>query len=365
MFPREQVLPYIQIQLQRDSSDFGSHTDLPSGNGSKATGGLQKTFSKLTSRFTKKTSCTSSNNSGNYSIPNIPSKTHFITNNSEDKAKLPSNADARLQSILNLGNFPRVLEPAQLMQSSNHHGVNGLLERQEGGIVEDGKDAKGMNLPTDQEMQEVIDFLSGFNMGKSQQTSPLIRRRTSVASSSAAAEQKAAAVQLPSLQSSSHTPLHHLQPGLPQQPHPQKPQQQQQQQQQHYQPLRQPIGSQQRLPSKWPGGPNQPPGQTVGPGLSSLPQWGSHAFSDLSSDLYSLGLVNSYMDNMMSEMLGQKPQGPRNNTWPNRDQSDGIFGVLGEFLPFDPAGEFNYGNQHIILQHLECLQMFLSTRAFS
>ncbi|XP_015667576.1 uncharacterized protein KIAA0355 homolog [Protobothrops mucrosquamatus] len=335
---REQVLPYIQIQLRRDSSDFGSHTDLPSGNGSKATGGLQKTFSKLTSRFTKKTSCTSSNNSGNYSIPNIPSKTHFITNNSEDKAKLPSNADARLQSILNLGNFPRVLEPAQLMQSSNHHGVNGLLERQEGGMVEDGKDAKGMNLPTDQEMQEVIDFLSGFNMGKSQQTSPLMRRRASVASSSAAAEQKAAAVQLPSLQSSSHTPLHHLQPGLPQQPHPQKPQQQQQQQQQqHYQPLRQPIGSQQRLPSKWPGGPSQPPGQTVGPGLSSLPQWGSHAFSDLSSDLYSLGLVNSYMDNMMSEMLGQKPQGPRNNTWPNRDQSDGIFGVLGEFLPFDPA----------------------------
>lgn len=69
-------------------------------------------------------------------------------------------------------------------------------------------------------------------------------------------------------------------------------------------------------------------------------QWNSHAFSDLSSDLYSLGLVNSYMDNVMSEVLGQKPQGPRNNTWPNRDQSDGIFGMLGEFLPFDPAGKY-------------------------
>ncbi|PKU34966.1 hypothetical protein llap_14730 [Limosa lapponica baueri] len=44
------------------------------------------------------------------------------------------------------------------------------------------------------------------------------------------------------------------------------------------------------------------------------------------------------MDNVMSEMLGQKPQGPRNNTWPNRDQTDGVFGMLGEILPFDPAG---------------------------
>lgn len=44
------------------------------------------------------------------------------------------------------------------------------------------------------------------------------------------------------------------------------------------------------------------------------------------------------MDNVMSEVLGQKPQGPRNNTWPNRDQSEGVFGMLGEILPFDPAG---------------------------
>lgn len=43
----------------------------------------------------------------------------------------------------------------------------------------------------------------------------------------------------------------------------------------------------------------------------------------------------------MSEMLGQKPQGPRNNTWPNRDQSEGVFGVLGDSLPFDPAGEIH------------------------
>ncbi|XP_044290261.1 granule associated Rac and RHOG effector protein 1 [Varanus komodoensis] len=324
---REQALPCIQIQLQREISDFGGHTDLPSGNGSKSTGGLQKTFSKLTSRFTKKASCVSSNNSGSYSIPNIPSKNLFIAN-SEDKAKISNNMDARLQNILNMGSFPRPVEPAQ--QNLGHQAVNGFLLDRSGSLrAEDGKDAKGMNLPTDQEMQEVIDFLSGFNMGKSQQASPQAKRRNSVASSSSAAEQKPAAThQQP--QPSSHAPLHPLPQGPPQPPPPpQKPPQQQ-----YYQHLLQPIGSQQRLPGKWPAGSGQ---QAVNPGLAHLPQWSGHTFSDLSADLYNLGLVNSYMDNMMSEMLGQKPQGPRNNTWPNRDQSDGIFGMLGEFLPFDPA----------------------------
>ncbi|XP_015266588.1 PREDICTED: uncharacterized protein KIAA0355 homolog [Gekko japonicus] len=334
---REQALPCIQIQLQREICDFGSHIDLPPGNGSKSTGGLQKTFSKLTSRFTKKTSCSNSTNSGSYSIPSTPSKNIFIANNSEDKAKTPNSTDTRLQSILNIGNFPRAVESVQPGQSPGKQIVNGfLLDRQDNSKADGGKDAKGMNLPTDQEMQEVIDFLSGFNMGKSQQTSPLVKRRNSVASSSATAEQKPVAVQQQP-QSSSHTPLHHLQQGLSLQP---QKQQQQQQQMQFYQHLLQPIGpqqQQQRPPGKWPTNSNQQPAQTVGPGLSHMHQWNSHAFSDLSSDLYSLGLVNSYMDNMMSEMLGQKPQGPRNNTWPNRDQSDGIFGMLGEFLPFDPA----------------------------
>lgn len=325
---RDQALPCIQIQLQREICDFGSQMDLPPGNGNKSTGGLQKTFSKLTSRFTKKTSCASSGSSGSYSIPSTPSKNLFVANNSEDKAKMPNNMDTRLQSILNIGNFPRASESTQQTQTLSNQMVNGFLLDRHG----DGKDAKGMNLPTDQEMQEVIDFLSGFNMGKSQQTSPLVKRRNSVASSSAAAEQKSVAVQQQP-HSLSHTPLHHLQQSLPQQP--QKPQQQQQQQ--HYQHLLQPIGSQQRPPGKWPTNSNQQSAQTVGPGLSHMHQWNSHAFSDLSSDLYSLGLVNSYMDNVMSEVLGQKPQGPRNNTWPNRDQSDGIFGMLGEFLPFDPA----------------------------
>ncbi|XP_042293500.1 granule associated Rac and RHOG effector protein 1 [Sceloporus undulatus] len=337
---REQALPCIQIQLQREICDFGGHIDLPPGNGNKPTGGLQKTFSKLTSRFTKKTSCVASN-SGSYTIPSTPSKTLFIANNSEDKAKMPSNADARLQSILTIGNFPRAVESSsQAPQSSSSQVVNGfLLDRRDGGKAENGKDAKGMKLPTDQEMQEVIDFLSGFNMGKSQQASPLVKRRNSVASSSAVAEQKLVAVQQQP-QSSSHTPLHHLQQGLSQQQTPQKGPPQQQ----YYQHLLQPIGTQQqpqpppqRPPGKWPAGPSQPSAQTVGPGLSHMPQWSGHAFSDLSSDLYSLGLVNSYMDNVMSEMLGQKPQGMRNNTWPNRDQSDGIFGMLGDFLPFDPA----------------------------
>ncbi|XP_034643971.1 uncharacterized protein KIAA0355 homolog isoform X2 [Trachemys scripta elegans] len=333
---REQALPCIQIQLQREICDFGNQVDMPSGNGSKSSGGLQKTFSKLTSRFTKKTSCTSSSNSGSYSIPSTPSKNVFIGNNAEEKTKMPSNIDTRLQSILNIGNFPRTIDPLQPTQSTSNQIVNGfLVERCDNFFkADDGKDDKGMNLPTDQEMQEVIDFLSGFNMGKSQQTSPLVKRRNSVASSTAT-EQKSGAVQQQP-QSMPHASLHPSQQGLSQQQQSQK--QQQQQQMQYYQHLLQPIGAQQqRVSSKWVNNSSQQSAQAVGAGLSHISQWNNPGFSDLSSDLYSLGLVSSYMDSVVSEMLGQKPQGPRNNTWPNRDQNDGVFGMLGEILPFDPA----------------------------
>ncbi|XP_054529254.1 granule associated Rac and RHOG effector protein 1 isoform X3 [Pan troglodytes] len=345
---REQALPCIQIQLQREICDFGNQADLPSGNGNKSSGGLQKTFSKLTSRFTKKASCTSSSSSTNYSIQNTPSKNIFIAGCSEEKAKMPGNIDTRLQSILNIGNFPRTTDPSQSAQNSSNTVANGfLMERRENFLHgDDGKDEKGMNLPTDQEMQEVIDFLSGFNMGQSHQGSPLVTRRNSAATAMVT-EQKAGAMQpqQPSLpvpppprapQAGAHTPLT-PQPGLaPQQQSPK----QQQPQVQYYQHLLQPIGPQQpppqpRAPGKWVHGSSQQPAQAVGAGLSPLGQW--PGISDLSSDLYSLGLVSSYMDNVMSEVLGQKPQGPRNNTWPNRDQSDGVFGMLGEILPFDPA----------------------------
>ncbi|XP_064437752.1 granule associated Rac and RHOG effector protein 1 isoform X2 [Mirounga angustirostris] len=341
---REQALPCIQIQLQREICDFGNQADLPSGNGNKSSGGLQKTFSKLTSRFTKKASCTSSS-STNYSIPNTPSKNLFVAGCSEEKAKMPSSIDSRLQSILNIGNFPRTTDPSQSAQGSGNQTANGfLLERRDGFLPgDDGKDEKGMNLPTDQEMQEVIDFLSGFNMGQSHQGSPLVTRRNSAAAATVT-EQKAGAMQPPlpvpppprPPPAGAHTPLT-PQPGLaPQQQSPK----QQQPQVQYYQPLLQPIGPQQpppqpRAPGKWLHGSAQQPAQPVGAGLSPLGQW--PGISDLSSDLYSLGLVSSYMDNVMSEVLGQKPQGPRNNTWPNRDQSDGVFGMLGEILPFDPA----------------------------
>lgn len=338
---REQALPCIQIQLQRDICDFGNQADLPSGNGSKSSG-LQKTFSKLTSRFTKKVSCTNSG-STHYS------KTIFTAGCSEEKAKmLGSNIDTRLQSILNIGNFPRTTDPSQSSQNSRNPMVNGfLLERRENFLHgDDGKDEKGMNLPTDQEMQEVIDFLSGFNMGQSHQGSPLVTRRNSTATAMVT-EQKTGTMQpqQPSLplapplrppQAGAHTPLAAQQGLAPQQQSPK----QQQPQVQFYQHLLQPIGSQQtppqsRAPGKWGHGSSQHPSQPMAAGLSPLGQW--PGISDLSSDLYSLGLVSSYMDNMMSEVLGQKPQGPRNNTWPNRDQSDGVFGMLGEILPFDPA----------------------------
>lgn len=261
---------------------------------------------------------------------------------------LGSNIDTRLQSILNIGNFPRTTDPSQSSQNSSNPMVNGfLLERRENFLHgDDGKDEKGMNLPTDQEMQEVIDFLSGFNMGQSHQGSPLVTRRNSTATAMVT-EQKTGTMQpqQPSLplapplrppQAGAHTPLAAQQGLAPQQQSPK----QQQPQVQFYPHLLQPIGPQQtppqsRAPGKWGHGSSQHPSQPMAAGLSPLGQW--PGISDLSSDLYSLGLVSSYMDNMMSEVLGQKPQGPRNNTWPNRDQSDGVFGMLGEILPFDPA----------------------------
>ncbi|XP_075045273.1 granule associated Rac and RHOG effector protein 1 isoform X2 [Mixophyes fleayi] len=349
---REQVLPIIQIQLQREISEFGNQIDLPHGSGSKSAGGLQKTFSKLTSRFTKKVSCSGSGHSGSYSVPQTPSKHVLTTSNSEEKAKLSNHADSKLQSMLTMGNFSRSMDNSHSTHSTNSQLVNGfLVDRREDLFKgEDLKDEKGMNLPSDQEMQDVIDFLSGFNMGKSQQTSPVVKRRNS-ATSSVALEQKQGTVKPPS-QPVMHPPLHpppqqQQQQGLLQQPPPL--QLSQKQQLQYYQHLFQPIGPQQQQPpqqqsqhppGKWLNSSAQQSPQAVGSGLSSLgqmSQWSNQGVPDLSSDLYSMGLVSSFMDNMMSEMLGQKSQGPRNNTWPNRDQSDGVFGMLGDILPFDPA----------------------------
>lgn len=368
-------MPTIQIQLQRESPDYGGQADLTPGTTSKTSSGLPKTISKLTSKFTKKVS-SSSNNGGSYSIPSTPSRSMLTTSSSEDKAKSLGHSDGRLQSILQMSSLSCTPDSTQQSQLAN------------GSVFED----QGMNLPTDQEMQDVIDFLSGFNMGKSQQASPLVKRRNSVASANPA-ELKPPSGPPPTSQSISHNALQPPAQTLPQpqpqavqkqqpppQPQPPPPQQQQPQQQQqppppppqqpspqalqYYQHLLQPISQQQppppqlpsqqtppqvlpqqRVTSKWLGtSGQQPPPQGPPAGLSPLGpigQWGSPGLPDLSSDLYSLGLVSTYMDSVMSEMLGQKPQGPRNNTWPNRDQSEGVFGVLGDSLPFDPAGEIH------------------------
>uniref|UniRef100_A0A8C7SUN5 DUF4745 domain-containing protein n=1 Tax=Oncorhynchus mykiss TaxID=8022 RepID=A0A8C7SUN5_ONCMY len=327
-----QALPTIQMQLQRESSDYGMQVDLPSGNGSKAYSGLPKTISKLTSKFTKKASSSSVSSGGggggggSYSIPSTPSHSMLSSSSSEDKQfkSLGHAVDGRLQSILQLGNLSSNLDQTQ---------------PQNGSVCDD----QGMNLPTDQEMQDVIDFLSGFNMGKSQQASPLVKRRNSVASANAAELKppSGATDRTPISQAVSHSSLQPPTQSMPQQQQqqPPPPQQPSQQALQYYQHLLQPIGQQQHaLPQLQ----QQPPPQGAPPpaGLSPLGpigQWGSPGLPDLSSDLYSLGLVSTYMDSVMSEMLGQKPQGPRNNTWPNRDQNEGVFGVLGDTLPFDPA----------------------------
>ncbi|XP_077568907.1 si:ch211-79l17.1 [Stigmatopora nigra] len=324
---KEQCLPTIQIQLQRESPDFVGHVDLPPGTTPKTSSGLPKTISKLTSKFTRKVS-SGSNSCGSYSIPSTPSRSAPV----DEKTK--SHCENRLHGLLQMG-----ISPVGPDTGPHNPLANGLA-----------CDEQGMNLPTDQEMQDVIDFLSGFNMSKSQQASPLVKRRNSVASANPA-ELKPPSGPTPTSPAISHgagqppTPPSQTQ-AAPRQPSPQA--------LQYYQHLLQPIGQQgqqqqaqlppqipppqQRAASKWPGSSSQqvPPG-----GLSPLGpigQWGgSPGMPDLSSDLYSLGLVSTYMDSVMSEVLGQKPQGPRNNTWPNREQSDGVFGVLGDALPFDPA----------------------------
>uniref|UniRef100_H3CYU6 Granule associated Rac and RHOG effector 1 n=1 Tax=Tetraodon nigroviridis TaxID=99883 RepID=H3CYU6_TETNG len=345
---KEQALPTIQIQL-RDTPDYGGHVDMAPGNSSKASSGLPRTISKLTSKFTKKVS-SSSNNGGSYSIPSTPSRSMLTTSSSDDKARSLSHSDGRLQSILQMSGLSCTSDSSQQNQLAN------------GSVSQE----QGMNLPTDQEMQDVIDFLSGFNMGKSQQASPLVKRRNSVASANPA-EIKPPTGLPPTSQSISHNALQQKQQPQPQPPPPQQQQpppppsqQPSPQTLQYYQHLLQPINQQQpplpqlstqqtptqvlpqqRVTNKWLGtSGQQPPPQGPPGGLSPLGpigQWGSPGLPDLSSDLYSLGLVSTYMDSVMSEMLGQKPQGPRNNTWPNRDQSEGAFGVLGVSLPFDPA----------------------------
>ncbi|XP_072790600.1 granule associated Rac and RHOG effector protein 1 isoform X2 [Taeniopygia guttata] len=172
---REQALPCIQIQLQREISEFGSQVDMPSGNGSKSSGGLQKTFSKLTSRFTKKTSCTSTSNTGSYSIPNTPSKNVFISSSSEEKAKMPTNMDARLQNILNIGNFPRSAEALQPVQSTNNQLVNGfLVERRDSFFKpDDGKDDKVGSDP------EFARYVAGVNQAMQQKRQAQHVRRPS------------------------------------------------------------------------------------------------------------------------------------------------------------------------------------------
>ncbi|KAG5839323.1 hypothetical protein ANANG_G00203810 [Anguilla anguilla] len=310
---REQALPTIQVQLQRESSDYSPQTDLPPGSGSKSSSGLPKTISKLTSKFTKKV-CSSSGSGGSYSIPNTPSRSA-----PDDKAKggAGGGADGRLQGILHMSSLPCTPDPGQSPQSLAAQLANGCLP-----------DEKGMNLPTDQEMQDVIDFLSGFNMGKSQQASPLVKRRNSVASTNVS-----------ELKPPQERPrLHRLRPTVPCSPLPRScpnPNRSRNHNSSHRN--RHSSRTQLRnrrshtpLPSRH--------CSTISTCCSPLlGQWGAPGLPDLSSDLYSLGLVSTYMDSMMSEMLGHKPTGPRNNTWPNRDQSEGVFGALGDVLPFDPA----------------------------
>ncbi|XP_023675812.2 granule associated Rac and RHOG effector protein 1-like [Paramormyrops kingsleyae] len=325
---REQGLPTIQMQLQRESAEGAELAHLPSGNGPKSSGGLPRTISRLTSKLTKKSS-SSGTQGGSCSLHSTPSRSGFTGAGAEDKAKPLGGNDSRLQATPAPGSLPCSPEPGSPCGPSNGHESHN----------------KGMNLPTDQEMQDVIDFLSGFNMSKSQHASPLAKRRNSVASASAA-ELKPPSGATPPTSVGSHGSMQPLGQRTPQPTS--------QQAMQYYQHLLQPIGQQpqlssqqqqqqqqqQRGSSKWLSSSTQHPVQSPPTGISPIGhqgQWGGPGLPNLSSDLYSLGLVSSYMDGVISEMLGQKPQSPRNNTWPNLEQSDVGFGALGDALPFDPA----------------------------
>ncbi|KAJ8281364.1 hypothetical protein GJAV_G00066770 [Gymnothorax javanicus] len=347
---RDQALPTIQIQLQRESLDYGMPDGLPARNGLKPSSGLPKSISKLTSRFTKKASA-NGGSSGSYSSPGTPSCgiSHAGGGSfSEEKAKVQGGADSRLQSfILNTNPLHVLPDSGQLPPGSAAILTNGYPS-----------DLQGMNLPTDQEMQDVIDFLSGFNMGKSQQDSPLVKRRNSAESANAAKLKPpsgtSSTLQMPShgvLQPSSPKVLSQQQQELPtqKQPPPQRSQHALQSCQHLLQPVIQHSPAASQLPSqrpplqqaKWPS--SSPPSLAPPPPLSGLTpirqlgQWGMPCSPNLSSDLISLGLVSSYVDSVMSDALGHKPRGLRNNTWPNRDQSEGSCGSLGDPLPFDQA----------------------------
>ncbi|XP_055504773.1 granule associated Rac and RHOG effector protein 1-like [Leucoraja erinacea] len=336
---REQVLPSIQIQLRRECAEFGSPVELPVGNGSmaKPSAGLQRTFAKLTSRFTKRGSCSGGGNgAGSFSIPSNPSKSGFsLMGTEEERRAKPPHADQRLQSILNVGHFPKAADGQDPSRGHGNPLVNGFSLDQREALL---KGEEGIKLPSDQEMQDVIDFLSGFTMGKSQQASPQVSRK----SPAGVLDQKGGV-----LQQGPPAPHGPMPPSQPVRQHPQKPPP-------YYQHLLQPIGQPaptpslphaSRAPGKWPNSSPQQRAQSPGPGLSPigpLSQWNSPGPpSDLGSDLYSLGLVGNYMDsiidNVMSDMLAPKAPNTRNNTWPNRMQSDGVFGMLADVLPFDPA----------------------------
>ena len=131
-FKREQALPTIQIQLQREIPEYCAQADLPPGTTSKTSSGLPKTISKLTSKFTKKVS-SSSNSGGSYSIPSTPSRSMLTSSSSEDKAKSLGHSDGRLHSILQMGSLSCTPDSTQQSQLAN------------GSVCED----QGMNLPTD------------------------------------------------------------------------------------------------------------------------------------------------------------------------------------------------------------------------
>ncbi|CAN0336548.1 unnamed protein product [Lampetra planeri] len=170
---RAQALPCIQLLLRREAADSPSMAELPecTAASAKPSGGFQKTFSRLTSRLTKKHAASVTFQGAAKSGPSR-----------HDEDKKAARAFVPPSAVGGAGSWKAASGPLAKLASSGSParggtggGATGAAAAVAGSSVKRGT---GLNLPSDQEMQEVIDFLSGVGLSKSQQPSPMNQRRT-------------------------------------------------------------------------------------------------------------------------------------------------------------------------------------------
>nr|XP_032830593.1 uncharacterized protein KIAA0355 homolog [Petromyzon marinus]XP_032830595.1 uncharacterized protein KIAA0355 homolog [Petromyzon marinus] len=175
---RAQALPCIQLLLRREAADSPSMAELPecTAASAKPSGGFQKTFSRLTSRLTKKHAASVTFQGAAKAGP---------SRHDEDKKAACAFVPAPPSAVGGAGSWKAASGPLAKLASSGSPARGGAgcggATGAAAAAVAAGSSVKrgtGLNLPSDQEMQEVIDFLSGVGLSKSQQPSPMNQRRT-------------------------------------------------------------------------------------------------------------------------------------------------------------------------------------------